>query len=89
MSKSHKQLDSLQTVIDSCLIQDRSEITKLAKIIEQRQKQKLPSDKLISKYNHLLKRSQRTFQQRQSMMPRAISFDQALPICQKKKKLPT
>ncbi|WP_251359943.1 ATP-dependent RNA helicase HrpA [Kangiella sp. TOML190] len=87
MSKSHKQLDSLQTVIDSCLIQDRSEITKLAKIIEQRQKQKLPSDKLISKYNHLLKRSQRTFQQRQSMMPRAISFDQALPICQKKEEI--
>ncbi|NVJ66632.1 MAG: ATP-dependent RNA helicase HrpA [Gammaproteobacteria bacterium] len=73
-----------QAELKKCLLQDQFGLKKLASVIEQRLKQKLPSEKLIQKLQTRLQQSQEIKLKRQAIAQQPIKYDDALPISQKR-----
>ncbi|MRX26942.1 ATP-dependent RNA helicase HrpA [Kangiella sp. HZ709] len=74
-------------LIKQCLLVDQLELKKLANVILKRQKQQQPCDKLISKFKRLFKDSSECKLKRQRLVNRAIKFDDALPISNKRREI--
>ncbi|GAA4352975.1 ATP-dependent RNA helicase HrpA [Kangiella taiwanensis] len=82
MSKSNSAID-----LNRYLLSDHSEIKNLQNAIKKRTKQNLPASKLESKLQRLLEKSLSIVEQRDQVIPKAIQYDDGLPVSQSRQKV--
>lgn len=81
-SPSPANSSQLSSLIERCLLQDRSKLRGLLRAIGKREKQKLGCDKLLQKAQRIIEKSLQIVAKREAVIPNKISFDELLPVSQ-------
>ncbi|MDX1693706.1 MAG: ATP-dependent RNA helicase HrpA, partial [Ketobacteraceae bacterium] len=72
--------------IERCMLQDRSELRRLLRAVQRRQKQKQPFDKLLAKLRGKAERSTALAERRAASLP-ALQYPESLPVSQNAEKI--